>query len=184
MRVKAPLVLLLIATLGFPASASAHDLLIEIEPAAGAVVEQSEFEAKLTFNNPLLVVEGEINAELSTKLVGTETWVNQGILVLDNLLTAQVNLTEPGEYELRWKVVSSDGHPISGTSTFTLETDAPTESEDTTAPIVIAPSPVAQESAEAGSMVGFYIGLAMVILGVIFAPIGLYIRRRARRLEA
>jgi len=30
-------------------------------------------------------------------------------------------------------------------------------------------------------MVGFYIGLAMVVLGVIFAPIGLVIRRRAIR---
>jgi methionine-rich copper-binding protein CopC len=184
MRLKAPLALLLISTLVFPASASAHDLLIEIEPAAGAIVEQREFEAKLTFNNPLLVVEGETNAELATKLVGSENWQNQEIVVVDSSLSAQVKLTEPGDYELRWKVVSSDGHPISGSSTFTLKVEAPSESEDPTAPILIAPSPAPQEGSEGGSMIGFYIGLAMVILGVIFAPIGLYIRRRARRLEA
>jgi hypothetical protein len=76
-------------------------------------------------------------------------------------------------------VVSSDGHPISGESTFTLEltTSQPQEIE---APILISPAPI-QESGEGGSMIGFYIGLAMVVLGVIFAPIGLMIRRRARK---
>jgi hypothetical protein len=78
-------------------------------------------------------------------------------------------------------VVSSDGHPISGDSTFTLQIDSSSNQEDLDAPIVIAPAPIAEQGAEEGSLVGFYIGLAMVILGVIFAPIGLMIRRRARK---
>jgi hypothetical protein len=88
-----------------------------------------------------------------------------------------VVLGEPGEYDLRWKVVSSDGHPISGTSTFTLDIESSVEPS----PSVISPgSPEVPEESER-SMVGFYIGLAMVVLGVIFAPIGLVIRRRAMR---
>jgi hypothetical protein len=98
---------------------------------------------------------------------------------MDSVLTAQINLSESGDYDLRWKVVSSDGHPISGESIFTLEL-ATSQPQEIEAPILISPAPI-QESDAGGSMVGFYIGLAMVVLGVIFAPIGLMIRRRARK---
>jgi methionine-rich copper-binding protein CopC len=180
MRLKSLTALVLLASFSFASPAGAHDLLIDIDPAAEALIEQGEFEAKLTFNNPLLVVAGETNAELATKLVGSQSWVNHEISVMGQELLAQVKLTEPGDYDLRWKVISSDGHPISGDSTFTLEIDSSSNSEDSSAPIVIAPSPEPQEGSEGDSMIGFYIGLAMVILGVIFAPIGLIIRRRAR----
>ena len=180
MRLKSLTALVLLASFSFAPPAGAHDLLIDIEPAPAALLDKSEFEAKLTFNNPLLVVEGESNAEVATKLSGTQVWVNHEISVVGAELFAQIKLTESGAYDLRWKVVSSDGHPISGESTFTLEIDGDSNSEDSTAPIVIAPSPEPQEVSSGGSMIGFYIGLAMVILGVIFAPIGLIIRRRAR----
>jgi hypothetical protein len=99
---------------------------------------------------------------------------------MDSVLISQIILSESGDYDLRWKVVSSDGHPISGESTFTLELETPAQETDSEAPILIAPAPI-QEQSSGGSMVGFYIGLAMVVLGVIFAPIGLMIRRRARK---
>jgi copper resistance protein C len=181
MRLKSSIALTLLASLLLAAPAKAHDLLIEIEPAAGAIVTESSFVAKLTFNNPLLVVEGETNAELATKPVGSSDWVNHEVVVLDQTLTAEISLSEAGEYDLRWKVVSSDGHPISGESTFTLELAASEIPEDSESPILIAPAPVSEEASGDGSMVGFYIGLAMVILGVLFAPIGLMIRRRARK---
>lgn len=170
----------LIALLSFSLPAAAHDLLIDIDPAPGATVEQANFEAKLTFNNPLLVVEGESNAEVSTKLVGSDTWTDHEISIVDNLLTAKITLSEAGDYDLRWKVVSSDGHPISGESKFTFVSEQELDS-NTEQPLVIAPSPVKEESNSEPSWVGFYIGLAMVILGVIFAPIGLVMRRRAKK---
>jgi methionine-rich copper-binding protein CopC len=180
MRLKSSVALALLATVMFAFPAKGHDLLIDIEPASGAVLTQGNFEAKLTFNNPLLVVEGETNAELSTKLAGSGDWVTHEIEVMDSALTAQIILSEAGDYDLRWKVVSSDGHPITGESTFTLELETPAQETDPEAPILIAPAPI-QEQSSGGSMVGFYIGLAMVVLGVIFAPIGLMIRRRARK---
>jgi len=181
MRIKSSIAIALVATLLFAYPAKSHDLLIEIEPAAGAVITEGSFEAKLTFNNPLLVVEGETNAELATKLLGTDEWVNHEVFVADQVLTAQIDLSEAGDYDLRWKVVSSDGHPISGDSTFTLEIESAVNQEESESPILIAPAPVGEQSSGEGSLVGFYIGLAMVILGVIFAPIGLMIRRRARK---
>ena len=181
MRLKSSIALALLTSLLFAHPAKAHDMLIDIEPAAGAVITEATFEAKLTFNNPLLVVEGETNAELATKLVGSEDWINHEVVVADQMLTSQISLSEAGDYDLRWQVVSSDGHPISGESTFTLDIEASANPEDSGEPILIAPSPIAEQSSGEGSMVGFYIGLAMVILGVIFAPIGLMIRRRAKK---
>jgi methionine-rich copper-binding protein CopC len=181
MRLKSSIAYALLATLLFASPAKAHDLLIEIEPAAGAVVTESSFEAKLTFNNPLLVVAGETNAELSTKPAGSTEWVNHDVAIAGAVLTASISLSEPGQYDLRWKVVSSDGHPISGESTFTLEIEGSTNVGDSETPILIAPAPNGEQASGEGSLVGFYIGLAMVILGVIFAPIGLMIRRRARQ---
>jgi methionine-rich copper-binding protein CopC len=179
MRLKSSLALALLATVVIAFPAKGHDLLIDIQPASQAVITEGSFEAKLTFNNPLLVVEGETNAELSTKPVGSDEWVSHEIMVMDSVLTAQINLSEAGDYDLRWKVVSSDGHPISGESTFTLELEV-SQPEETESPILIAPAPI-QEQGAGDSMIGFYIGLAMVVLGVIFAPIGLMIRRRARK---
>jgi methionine-rich copper-binding protein CopC len=177
MRLKSSIAIALMGALVLAPAASSHDLLLEINPAAGAVLTDGSFQAKLSFNNPLLVVAGESNAQLDTKPVGSTDWTEHEVSVSDRVLTARVVLGEPGEYDLRWKVVSSDGHPISGTSTFILDIESSVEPS----PSVISPgSPEVPEESER-SMVGFYIGLAMVVLGVIFAPIGLVIRRRAMR---
>jgi len=179
MRLKSTVSLALLGTLIFSPQASAHDLLIDISPATGEIIQQGSFEAKLTFNNPLLVIAGESNAQLETKLFGETNWIEHKVLVSDRTLTAYVSLTQPGEYDLRWRVVSSDGHPISGESNFTLDIQAPAEPDSSNS--VIAPSPTGVPDDSERSMLGFYIGLAMVILGVIFAPIGLVIRRRAKK---
>ena len=177
MRFISSVALALMGTLLFAPAASAHDLLVDINPAASAILTDGRFEAKLIFNNPLLVVAGESNAELATKPVGSGDWMEHEVSVSGRVMSAQVVLTQAGKYYLRWKVVSSDGHPISGSSNFTLDIEASGESS----PNVTDPgsAQVSQESDR--SMVGFYIGLAMVVLGVIFAPIGLVIRRRSKR---
>lgn len=181
MRLKSSLVLAVIFSLLFGSQAQGHDLLVDIDPKPGAVLNQRSFEANLTFNNPLLVVEGETNAELSTKLVGTEEWISQTVTVVDRTLTAQVIVSEIGDYDLRWKVVSSDGHPISGESTFSVMASEPSEPTGSVEPTLIAPNPTSTETEETGSWLGFYIGLGMVALGAIFAPIGLLMRRRAKK---
>jgi copper resistance protein C len=180
MRLKSALTLSLLGTLLFAPQASSHDLLIDIYPASAEVLTEAGFEAKLTFNNPLLVVAGESNAQLETKLIEEDTWTEHEVAVIDRVLTAKIRLTTPGQYDLRWRVVSSDGHPISGESNFTLDIEVPTE-DGNSSETVIAPSPTDLDSDSEGSLVGFYIGLAMVVLGVIFAPIGLLIRRRAKK---
>jgi len=179
MRLKFAVLVSLLATAFLAIPASSHDVLLDIEPAAGETITESQFEATLVFNNPLLVIAGESNAELATRLEGETEWVSHEITIDGAVLKAKVSLSQPGNYDLRWKVVSSDGHPISGDSNFVLDIVAPSEADEPIEPVLIDSGP--NESSAGGSLTGFYIGLAMVILGAIFAPIGIMIRRRARK---
>jgi methionine-rich copper-binding protein CopC len=167
------------------APALAHSELVEISPAPGEVVATSSFEAVLTFDIPLLVIDGQSNAALETKLAESTDWISHPITINGNILAAQVNLAETGSYDLRWNVVSMDGHPNSGESTFAVDTAA-AESGVQIAITAEEPEAVAfaEPVAEAGSdeiPAGFYIGLLMVALGAVFAPIGLMMRRKSKK---
>jgi methionine-rich copper-binding protein CopC len=168
----AALALLLLQT-----PAYAHDILVDINPAPGEVISTSSFEAVLTFNNSLLVIESETNAEVATKLQGTDEWTSHPISINDKTMVAQVELNEPGSYDLRWSVVGSDGHTISGDSNFVLEGLA---TEEIAVPLVSEPE-LRTNSASEDIPVGFYVGLGLVALGAVFAPIGLMMRRKAKK---
>jgi methionine-rich copper-binding protein CopC len=157
--------------------AQAHDLLIDISPAPGDVVSSSSFEAVLTFDNPLLAIDSQSNAELATKLVGSSDWTVHPITIDDRTLVAQVTVAEAGSYDLRWSVVGSDGHPISGESSFVLESE-PVAGE--LEPVVTSIEPVTASGSQ-DIPAGFYVGLILVGLGAVFAPIGLMIRRRSKK---
>jgi methionine-rich copper-binding protein CopC len=167
----------LLALLLIPTPAHAHDLLVDINPAPGAIISTSSFEAVLTFNNPLLVIESETNAEVATKLQGSSDWIVHPFAIDDRILLAQIALSEPGSYDLRWSVVGSDGHTISGDSNFVLEGVA---SEETAVPLTAEPE-LATASESQDIPAGFYVGLALVALGAVFAPIGLMMRRKSRK---
>lgn len=164
--------------------AQAHDVLIDIQPAEGALITESSFQATLTFNNSVLVISEQSNVDLETRLEGSSDWESHPVIIDNRTLRAQIDLTVSGNYELRWMAVSSDGHQITGNSNFVLNLEeAEVPVEETEAPVqenVITPAP-GQTSDTAGSLVGFYIGLAMVVLGAVFAPIGMMMRRRARK---
>ena len=177
MRTRISIALALILTLS-AAPAQAHDVLVDISPAPGEVVTSSSFEAVLTFDNPLLVIEGETNAELATKPVDSTEWTVHPFEITGTTLVAQVVLAEAGSYDLRWSVVSSDGHPISGESTFAVDV-AIIEDGEAVALTAVEPEQATAESAEIPA--GFYVGLLMVALGAVFAPIGLMMRRRSKK---
>lgn len=184
MRLQHSILIALVIALSTSTSANAHDVLIDIQPAEGAIIQESSFEAILTFNNPLLEISGQSNVDLETRLEGSSDWKSHPVVIDNRTLTAQIELSDSGNYELRWMVVSSDGHQITGNSSFVLslqEEEGPVE--QTEAPVeenVIATAPEQTNPTE-GSLVGFYIGLGMVVLGAVFAPIGMMMRRRARK---
>ncbi|MGW2162155.1 copper resistance CopC family protein [Nonomuraea sp. NPDC001699] len=145
-------------------AALAHDRLKSSSPADGAKVAQVEsieleFTSRMTL--PTLVLDGPAGENLPLGKPRA-----QGLTVKAEPAAP----LEPGKYRLAWRVVSSDGHPISGELRFTVTAPAtPTASEPEATPTEtttetptptgtsaeVAPaassSPVAQAEAETGS---------------------------------
>lgn len=148
------LIVVVIAALSLlPAPARAHDTLISSDPADGAAVETSPEQITLTYSADLLEVSPVVrivDADGETVLEETPT-VDGPTAVLD--------LADPlpaGEYEIQWRVVSSDGHPIEGTLALTVENDPAAgdlepAGEKTTAPAASDAGSDAPTSAETTS---------------------------------
>lgn len=175
---KSKIALALSLVLAFSvAPAHSHDLLVDISPAPNGVVSSTSFEAILTFNNPILEIGDASNAELATKLMGTDQWQIQPITINDKTLVAQIEVAEPGTYDLRWNVVSSDGHPISGDSIFIVEVVAVEEELEPVA--MVATTTETNTPQDIPALL--WVGIVMVALGAVFAPIGLMMRRKAKK---
>ena len=122
--------LLLAALLALPVPAQAHDTLLSSDPEDGASLETSPEEITLTYSadilevSPLVRISDENGDELAEIVPTVEGPV------------ATATLEEPlpaGIHTVQWRVVSSDGHPIEGTFTLTVEQDSeePAGAEDT-----------------------------------------------------
>ena len=184
--------LLLAALLALPAPAQAHDTLLSSDPEDGASLETSPEEITLTYSadilevSPLVRISDENGDELAEIVPTVEGPV------------ATATLEEPlpaGTHTVQWRVVSSDGHPIEGTFTLTVEQDAeePAGAEDTAEPAASdaggaeqatqetepTSEESTQESAEEGG--GLSMPLLLGILGVVVVGAviaGLVIMRR------
>ena len=100
--------------------ASAHNVLKSSSPADGKKVARTPSSVVLTFDEPAIAI--------GTKLVitGPEGPVQIGKpSLVDNAVTQDLQPGSPaGAYTVDWRVTSADGHPISGSFTFTAEAAA------------------------------------------------------------
>ncbi|WP_210479389.1 copper resistance CopC family protein [Naasia sp. SYSU D00948] len=104
--------------LGAPTAAAAHDSLTGSSPSAESTVETVD-EIELTFSNVLLEL-GANQRSTAIQVRQDDRYFETGCPVLsDRTVSAPVALGGAGDYEVIWQVVSSDGHPTSGTYTFT-----------------------------------------------------------------
>ena len=117
LRVALPGALLATLLWAGAAPASAHDELADSSPTAGEHLEVAPAEVSLTFADEVLTVG---SAVLVVDTTGG-TWTT-GDPVLDGApVTVPVDDGAPdGAYAVRWRVVSADGHPITGLIPFTI----------------------------------------------------------------
>ncbi len=110
---------------GVAPAALAHDELLGSDPAAGSSVDALPAEIVLNFSGPVLNEEG--SAEFSvTDSAGTE--FAAGAPVIDGArVTQPLEGDAEGTVTVAWKIVSSDGHPVSETFNFTVGTAADVE---------------------------------------------------------
>ncbi|MFJ2543908.1 copper resistance protein CopC [Microbacterium sp. NPDC087589] len=126
-RIGAGLALVLIAVLATAVPASAHDQLTSSSPAEGEVLATAPPEIVMTFSGELLVLDASMTGAVVMVVDASgHDWASGEIDVQGNTVTAQLAPGMPvAGYQVRWQVVSEDGHPISGSIPFTIGDAAP-----------------------------------------------------------
>ncbi|MBX6390290.1 MAG: copper resistance protein CopC [Frankia sp.] len=130
--------------------ASAHSQLVSSSPAAGEQLAASPSAVELRFSQDLLTV-GTVVIVADT---AGATWTSGDPTVAGAVLTAPLKEDLPsGSYQIRWRVVSADGHPVSGAIPFTVGTPAPGQAAmpSATTWAGVGPAPATTSTATAGS---------------------------------
>jgi methionine-rich copper-binding protein CopC len=133
-------------------AAQAHSRLVTVVPAAGSTVRQQPTVVRLTFSE-------QVRLRYSTVVVtGAHGAVSRGTLSqIDSTISRPIEPVRSGMYTVAWRVVSADGHPVSGRFAFRVALPPGAEPALT----LTSPTPVAA-ARDAGN------GLKWVI-GVVFA---------------
>ena len=151
------------------APAFGHADQVSMEPAAGAVLQQSPDRVVLGFSekiNPLGTVVVVIDP------TGVQIQDGEAVVELQRVWVKVRPFTEPGKYRVNYRIVSADGHAVSGTRSFTF---AP--------PGVALPKESAEASVHAKSSgISVRISVIMFIIAVAMVAAGLGFARRRRQL--
>jgi methionine-rich copper-binding protein CopC len=126
----------LLVALSLGPAAIAHEELVGSYPADGSVVEAGVIELDLEFSNELLDLGS--GAELVVQDQSKSFVPATCLLVSGSHAYSTVDLDQPGEYQVGWRVVSADGHPIEGSFRFTVENSAGYEALGIQEPCLIA----------------------------------------------
>ena len=146
--------------------AQAHDALIDQSPKPGEIVQAGVVEVSLDFNNELLNL-GESSAEILIQNSEGELQNPGCALVEKRNASVKLSLAAAGDYSVAWRVVSSDGHPISGEFDFKLENSSGYE-VDPNFSFIECPEPVLI-SAPAEAASGYWLlwgSLGLLALGL------------------
>ncbi len=104
------------------APAAAHDELLASSPSPGAALDSAPTEVTLTFSADVLT----IGAAVIVADGAGKDWAAAAPAVDNGVVSVPLVPALPaGGYEIRWRVVSQDGHPISGVIPFTIGGAAP-----------------------------------------------------------
>lgn len=177
------------------APAAAHDNLISSTPEAGSTVGVSPTEISLTFSGELLTATSSVVIEV-TSPDGQNVAEGEPLVDGTTVTQALAATQSAGVFTVLWRVVSSDGHPISDQYTYTVEavtipTSTPTPGA--TSEPTPEPSPTATVTEAAGSDVhngpsggGAFLPILAVVSGVVIVGGALVVvlmvaRERRRR---
>ena len=159
------------------APASAHDVLVNVDPADGEVVESAPEKVVLTFSGELIDISPQVILSTGEEQVPTDAPSIDGF----DLVAPMPDLDE-GTYTLAYSVVSSDGHRIEGSTTFSVGTAPATEGEGATGGDSVRGQDPADEPPDSGEESGAVstiriLGFVMLGLGTIII-ISRMLRRR------
>lgn len=179
--------------LGWQAPALAHDKLVSSSPKDGTALDAPPSEVVLTYNE---AVQTSFANVVVAGPGGTNIAAGKP-QVAGNKVTQPVKSEAPnGTYTVSWRVVSSDGHPIDGSFTYSIKLVVPTPtrseaatptatSEPSAGPSTPASTPAStsdQSQADGGGSPWPWVVGALVLIVVIVG--GVLLGRRGRQRDA
>ena len=116
-RTLAGLALVIVVSVTFAGTADAHASLLEATPAADTTIQTPPPAVVLTFDESVGVTDRGIRIfdPSGKELAGIRTQSSDATVRAD-----LPRLTVPGSYTVSWRVLSADGHPVSGAYLFHL----------------------------------------------------------------
>lgn len=127
--------------------AAAHESLVSSTPAEGEQLAMPPEQITLVFSNSVLTM----GAEVVLNDTSGRNWVEGAVIIDGSTVTATVADGMPaGTYEVIWKVVSGDGHPISALIPFSVLEGAPVATPTPTAEATKAPLSTASPTTTKG----------------------------------
>ena len=143
--------------------ATAHALATGTDPASGEVLDSPPSEIVVEFNEPVTPVDaatGVVAPDGDRADTGVEEGESASAIVIG------VDADQEGTYLVGYRVVSDDGHPVSGTFTFSVGTETEPPSAES---LVSETDPLVQGLLYADRGIG-YAGLALALgAGVLLA---------------
>jgi methionine-rich copper-binding protein CopC len=155
--------LVLMVTMATPALA--HNVLISTDPAKGAQLTTGPAKVSLTFDQ--YVQTGGANEDVNQIAVtgpgGKGQWAEGPVVVSNNVVSAPLRPLGPaGEYTIGYRILSADGHAVTGESTFTLTVAGNGTPSSATA----ATAGTTQQGDSGGVPIWVWIAGAVILLGV------------------
>jgi methionine-rich copper-binding protein CopC len=145
--------------------ASAHTSLVSSLPESGAVLNEVPSEVRLKFNEDLLLIDTKNPNRI--EVINGIGQVVSGMTMVDGpeiYTPLDLSFEPSGEYTVKYRVVSADGHPIEGEYQFTVAS-----------PEVIS-APVVDEPEDGSNLL---VRLAQTLL--VLAGIGIFALLRLRK---
>ncbi|SES48894.1 copper resistance CopC family protein [Actinokineospora terrae] len=169
-RGLAALAVALVATVSLAGPALAHNQLVSSTPADKASVGTGPSSVELTFDQPVQAGE-DLNTIVVVGPDGKGQWQSGKAVVRSNVVSVAVRPLGPaGDYRVGYRILSADGHSVSGEIKFTL-TAAGTGTPAPADEVAAGSAPASAESDDSGVPVWVWIAGAVVLLGagVFFA---------------
>lgn len=143
--------------------ALAHNVLISTDPAKGASIEAGPAKITLTFDQ--FVQNADVN-QIAVTGPGGGQWAEGQAKVDGSVVSVPLRPLGPaGEYKIGYRILSADGHAVTGESTFTLAkagTGTPASAEAARG----TGQTTAESTSDSGVPIWVWIAGAVVLLGV------------------
>ncbi len=158
------LLISLIALFSIGPSASAHVSLVSTSPGENSIVDHLPAQVVIEFNEPLIIIGAE-NPNFLTVTSQTGASATSGeIQVSGSTISIALNeaISEIGEFTVNYRVISGDGHKVSGSYDFTVSSEA----TGLSSPVPIQAPGEGQNGGKSLPIYGFLGAFALLAIGI------------------